>query len=147
MTKTGKKRAVDPVIATLILIVVAVVAGIAVYGFIDTFISAATLQTQAPSSIMIDTASLSTTQLINITVRNIGQINADLVSTVYILKASDLSLEATATVTWNTDPLPPTGLTGISSSVSLSSTISSGRHVIKVVTSDGASAAIVVEAS
>jgi flagellin-like protein len=142
--KTGKKRAISPVIATLILIVVAVVAGVAVYGFVTGFIAQTTSQSQAPSSIVIDAASLNSgTDSGSVVVRNIGQESTTVVA-VYVLSASDQSLVDTATMSSTSINA------GQTASISLSglSNISSNTwYIVKVVTSDGSSATIKVKAS
>jgi len=51
MTKFGKKKkAISPIIATLILIVITVIAGIALYGFVSGYMSTITPTSSAPPS-------------------------------------------------------------------------------------------------
>ena len=128
-----KFRGIDPVIATLILIIIAVVAGVAVYGLV-TGLVAQTVTQQSPGSIVIDAASVDTNGNGTVVVRNVGIQDTEVVA-VYILDATDLSLLGSDT--------------GLSQSVSAGGTASfnyntnaspsSGEWVIvKVVTRDGA---------
>ena len=160
MIKTGKKRAISPVIATLILIVVAVVAGVAVYGFVTGFIAQTTSQSQAPGSIVIDAASIDVNagaDKVQVVVRNVGVENATMVDTVYILDAGDQSLKyALDTFTWDPAAATSTGITpgGIATATKSGSDfidapdVTAGNwYIIKVITSDGSSATIKVKAS
>jgi len=52
MTKFGKKnKAISPIIATLILIVITVVAGVVLYGFVSSYMSTITPTSSAPPSL------------------------------------------------------------------------------------------------
>ena len=139
-------RAISPVVATLILIIVAVVAGVAVYGFVTGFIAQTTSQSQSPSSIVIDAAIVDDdagTYTVNATVRNIGQ-ESTTVTAVYVLDAGDLSLIGSDTsVSVSINP-------GNAVTVNANPTLPDldGQWVIvKVVTDDGSSATLKVKGS
>jgi flagellin-like protein len=160
MTKTGKKRAISPVIATLILIVVAVVAGVAVYGFVTGFIAQTTSQSQAPSSIVIDAALIDVedgNDQVQVVIRNVGAENAKMVDTIYILDAGDQSLKYSLSgFMWNPAAATSTGITPGGTATATKSgsdfidspTVTAGNwYIIKVITADGSSATIKVKAS
>jgi flagellin-like protein len=92
MTKMvkGKKKAISPIIATLILIVIAVVAGVMLYGFVTGFMAKTTTATGAISTLAIDSAGISvsaTTYQANISVTNTGNMPVT-VTTVNLLNAT-----------------------------------------------------------
>ena len=141
-----RRRAISPVIATPILIVIAVVAAVAVYGFIQGFIAQTTSQTQAPSSIVIDAAVLSSADGSGtVVVRNVGQVSAT-VNAVYILKASDMSFVGVDTSSSVSVTVTAGSVTSISYNTSTSVT-SGSWYILKVVTEDGSSATIKVRAT
>ena len=130
------RRAISPIVATLILIVIAVVAAVAVFGFIQGFVAQTTTNSQAPSSIVIDAASVSgTDKKVTVVVRNVGSTDATVVG-IYVLNPSDLSLEASGTA----DTTVTAGKATVVTNTSLSGSITSGYVIVKVVTADGSSA-------
>ena len=117
-------RAISPVIATLLLIIVAVVAGVAVYSYVTEFIAQTTSQSQSPSSIVIDAAGSN-----KLIVRNIGDRQAHVIA-VYVLDA-DGALVRSQSVDVTVDPGDVETISGLNLS---------GGSIVKVVTDDGGSA-------
>lgn len=143
--RKARRRAISPIIATLILIVIAVVAAVAVFGFIQGFIAQTTTNAQAPSSIVIDAASVSTSSGVTVVVRNVGLTDTTITG-VYVLNPTDLSLygSASASTTLSANSIT----TVVAASVTWSATPSAGAFVIvKVVTADGSSATYKVKVS
>ena len=139
-----KIRAISPVVATLILIIVAVVAGVAVYGFITGFIAQTTSQSQSPSSIVIDAAKIDTTNdNVILTVRNVGPETTTIIA-VYILSSTDMSLVDNATIT--ATQISSGGVAQITGT-GVTNAQPDTWYIVKVVTSDGASATYKVKAS
>jgi len=59
MRERSRRKAISPIIATLILIVITVVAGVMLYGFVSGFMAKTTSSTGAIAQIAIDSASVS----------------------------------------------------------------------------------------
>ena len=59
MRERSRRKAISPIIATLILIVITVVAGIMLYGFVSGFMAKTTSSTGAVAQIAIDSAGVS----------------------------------------------------------------------------------------
>ena len=139
-----KYRAIDPVVATLILIIVAVVAGVTAYSFVTGFIAQTTTQAQSPSTIIIDGAELDDSDnSATIKVRNIGQKSTS-ISAVYILNASDLSLvdsDLSPTGGSNIDP----GSVAEVTADGLNNIQANNWYIVKVVADDGSSATLKVK--
>ena len=127
-------------IATLILIIIAVVAGVAVYGLVTGLVAQTTTQ-QSPGSIVIDGASvkISGSNNVQVVVRNIG-IRDETVTAVYVLNATDQSLLGAATSDISGSSIPQGRSNLVKATVSLSGVSSGDWVIVKVVTSDGASA-------
>ena len=117
-------RAISPVIATLLLIIVAVVAGVATYSYVTEFIAQTTTQAQAPAQITIDAAGSN-----SIIVRNIGDRQAHVIA-VYVLDAAG-ALVRSQSVDVTVDPGDVETISGLNFS---------GGSIVKVVTDDGGSA-------
>ena len=142
-----KFRAIEPVVATLILIIIAVVAGVSTYGFVTGFIAQTTSQ-KAPGSIVVDAAKVNASgspDTVRVITRNVGQ-GSVTVTAIYVLNANDLTYADS--------------VTGLSGSVSAGGTWDSGTralsgdtltsgnwYIVKVVTDDGSSATTKVRAS
>jgi len=135
------------VIATLILIIIAVVAGVAVYGLVTGLVAQTTTQ-QSPGSIVIDGASvkISGSNNVQVVVRNIG-IRDETVTAVYVLNATDQSLLGAATSDISGSSIPQGRSNLVKATVSLSGVSSGDWVIVKVVTSDGASATYKVQTS
>ncbi len=134
-------------IATLILIIIAVVAGVAVYGLVTGLVAQTTTQ-QSPGSIVIDGASvkISGSDNVQVVVRNIG-IRDETVTAVYVLNATDQSLLGAATSDISGSSIPQGRSNLVKATVSLSGVSSGDWVIVKVVTSDGASATYKVQTS
>ena len=117
-------RAISPVIATLLLIIVAAVAGVAVYSYVTEFIARTTTQARAPAQITIEAAGNGM-----VVVRNIGDRQAHVIA-VYVLDA-DGALIRSQSVDVTVDPGDIETIDGLNLS---------GGSIVKVVTDDGGSA-------
>lgn len=105
MTKSGKKKkAISPIIATLILIVITVIAGIALYGFVSSYMSTITPTNSAPPNVQFiaerytpatNTSSTSNKPLtynsFNFTIQNAGS-TPFTITKAYILNATNNQL-------------------------------------------------------
>ena len=130
-------RGVDPVVATLVLILVAVIVGISAYSFVNALIAQTTSQSRSPSSIIvIDAASIDHLGNVHAIVRNVGLKSTSIVS-VCILNATNQALIGNETnINRKIDPGQCIHL-----QYATYAHVNSGDWVIvKVVTSDGASA-------
>ena len=136
-----KRRAISPIVATLILIVIAVVAAVAVFGFIQGFVAQTTTNSQAPSSIVVDAACVDSST-VKFVVRNVGTTDAK-ITAVYVLAPSDLHLLASST--FSSTPVSSGSVTSFS--VGGLSITASGYVIVKVVTADGSSATYKVKVS
>ena len=121
MTKFGKKnKAISPIIATLILIVITVVAGIALYGFVSGYMSTVTPTSSAPPSLEFisgqytpyyyNTASKTTVRYnsFNYTIQNTGSIPIT-ITKAYLINASNNQLYSVVSL------MPKKGITPLSS--------------------------------
>lgn len=132
------RKAVSPVIAVLLLIVIAVAASILTYVWVTGYIG--TIQQQGGTEqlrekIKIDGVQYDGTTL-TVYVRNIGEVSVT-VDAIYVIKSD-------GTITAQTTGLAQTINTSQVSSMSLSvSSLSSGTYTIKVVTEKGMEATYV----
>ena len=72
MRGRSRRKAISPIIATLILIVITVVAGVMLYGFVSGFMAKTTSSTGAVAQIVIDSASVSSSGSATISLTNTG---------------------------------------------------------------------------
>ena len=85
-----KSKAISPIIATLILIVITVVAGVMLYGFVTGFMAKTSSSTGAISTLAIDAVGISQSAAyyqVNVTVSNTGNTPVT-VTTVNLLNAT-----------------------------------------------------------
>jgi flagellin-like protein len=134
------KKGVSPIIATLLLIVIAVAAAVVTYAFVTGFIGTATSQSTQQGAMSIDTGNVvggvpvggST---ITVYVRNTGT-KAETLTTVYVDNVLMVN-GAPITITLPGAALAP-GATGTVSVASTATNWANGAaHTIKVVASDG----------
>ena len=140
MRERSRRKAISPIIATLILIVITVVAGVMLYGFVSGFMAKTTSSTGAIAQITVDSANVSSTNNdANVVVTNTGTTPVT-ITQVNLLNASTGALIATST-----SILPTTTVNGgqtvtITASFSQSSSLSSIKGttvLVQVVTSTG----------
>ena len=119
MTKFGKKnKAISPIIATLILIVITVVAGIALYGFVSGYMSTITPTSSAPPSYEFITeqytpnATAKNYNSFNYTIQNTGSIPIT-ITKAYLINASNNQLYSVVSL------MPKTGTKTPLSSVTI----------------------------
>ena len=155
MTKFGKKnKAISPIIATLILIVITVVAGIALYGFVSGYMSTITPTSSAPPGYEFITEQytpISITPKIynsfNYTIQNTGSMPIT-ITKAYLINASNnqlysvISLMPTTGVPPTTTPLSsvtiePNQLLVLNVSTLSQSTPPAGSYYVKFITSTG----------
>lgn len=137
MFKKGRKG-VSPVIATLLLIVIAVAAAVVTYSWVMGFIgTTTTTPAQTQARIVVDAVSYdSGGPSLTVYVRNVGTTSVN-VDAVYVYSADGTLVDA--------DTSPSGGSNIEAGSVatvtaSLSAALSSGTYYVKVTTQEGASA-------
>ena len=91
------KKGISPILATLLLIVIAVAAIIVTYAWIVTYMSDTT--SQAGELIVVEDVSFYTAGKINITVRNTGTADSEIVSIYIGTTSSSLVLQASVSTT------------------------------------------------
>lgn len=141
-----KKRGISPIIAELMLVVIAVSAGYFLYGYLQSYMAQMTANTRSPSLITIDAAGLNHDPdqgryYVFIAIRNIGSTPATVVG-IILLDPEGLSLVATAKDFTSTVIDPGSSrLLGTHSIYFDDGIGSSGQsRILKVITSDGSSA-------
>ena len=156
MTKFGKKnKAISPIIATLILIVITVIAGIALYGFVSGYMSTITPTSSAPPSYEFITEQYTPTSAavaynsFNFTIQNTGSTPIT-ITKAYLINASNNQLYSVVSLMPKTG-VPPktTPLSSVTiepnqimvlnvSSTSFSGNIPPpGSYYVKFITSNG----------
>ena len=152
MTKFGKKKkAISPIIATLILIVITVIAGIALYGFVSSYMSTITPTNSAPPNVQFiaekytPTVTSSQKTIIynsfNFTIQNAGS-NPLTITKAYIINASNNQLFSVANITTGLYGHTPGSVTIAPNqimlvNVSTTNTIQPGNYYVKFATSNG----------
>jgi len=92
MTKSGKKKkAISPIIATLILIVITVIAGIALYGFVSSYMSTITPTNSAPPNVQFIAERYTSPSSFNFTIQNAGS-TPFTITKAYIINATNNQL-------------------------------------------------------
>ena len=134
------RKGISPVIATIILVLIAVVAGVLLWLWVSGYSSS--LPSQNPAlyeRIKIEAVNVSsTTKQISIYVRNIGNANVT-ISTIYILKPDGTMIENPSLPNNNPVTIKPGNVQKIT--VTLSQQYQSGyAYVVKVVTTNGVEA-------
>ncbi len=148
----AKIRGLEPVVAAVLLIVVAVIGAVLVYLWFAGFITKSTSQAEqmtASERLKIEAASLTTSPLqARLHIRNLG---GDVVrlAHAYVFRPGSMSAICTGTIT---SPSPPTidagAVQSVTISLSCTTAINSGHdYVIKVVTQKGTEFAVTVTAS
>jgi flagellin-like protein len=140
-----KSKAISPIIATLILIVITVIAGVMLYGFVTGFMAKTTSSTGAIATISIDSAGVSSKGSANVVVTNIGnspvtitQVNL-LDPSTNALIASSKSPSTSSTITIPGGKTVTITASGFTLASSVKSFPSQGTTVlVQVVTSTGA---------
>ena len=140
---TARRKAVSPVIATLLLILIAVAASIIVYVWVTGYVGGATPQStpEIMEKIKIDSVQVFDNGTVAIYVRNIGDVNVN-VGAAYILDPASGTVKASNP---NANTVVNKGEVGI---VRIGNTnLTSGEvYVAKVVTENGVEAATVFRA-
>jgi flagellin-like protein len=141
MRERSRRKAISPIIATLILIVITVVAGVMLYGFVTGFMSKTSSSTGAIAQITVDSASVNGTgSYANVSVTNTGTTPVT-ITAVNVINATTNSLIASST------SLSPTTILG-GQTVTITASFSSNLKpyindtvLVQVVTSTGSYAA------
>jgi flagellin-like protein len=130
------KKGVSPIIATLLLIVIAVAAAVVTYAFVTGFIGTATAQSHLQGTMIIDYGNITSATNIIVYARNTGT-NPEILGTAYV----DNTLIPTATVTYGGVVAPVTlapGAVVIVSITSASAVWDDGiSHLVRIVANDG----------
>ena len=134
------RKGVSPVIATIILVLIAVAAGVLLWLWVSGYSSS--LPSQNPAiyeRIKIDAVNVSsTTKQISIYVRNVGNVNVT-ISSIYILRPDGTMIESPSLPNSNPVTIKPGTVQKIT--VTLSQQYQSGyAYVVKVVTTNGVEA-------
>ncbi|BBE42223.1 archaellin/type IV pilin N-terminal domain-containing protein [Conexivisphaera calida] len=137
----SKAKAISPIIATLILIVITVVAGVALYGFVSGFMAKTTSSTGtfSSASLSIQAASVSATKGFTILVTNTGSTPVT-VTAISLINGSTNSLMCSTTSSIKISPSTTVSITGNSSNCTsgVYPTESGGYVIVQVMTSGGA---------
>ena len=157
MTKFGKKeKAISPIIATLILIVITVIAGIALYGFVTSYMSTITPTNSAPPNVQFiaekyTPATNSSTKVLtlnsfNYTIQNAGS-NPFTITKAYIINATNNQLIYFANIetgkyggTPGSVTIAPNQIMLVNVSINelpLNSPLPSGSYYVRFTTSNG----------
>jgi len=140
MRGRSRRKAISPIIATLILIVITVVAGVMLYGFVSGFMAKTTSSTGAISTLAIDAVGISQSARyyqVNVTVTNTGNTPVT-VTTVNLLNATTGALMYTYTE--SPSVTVPAGKTIVIKAFSKGTILSSlvgNSTIVQVVTSTG----------
>jgi flagellin-like protein len=142
MTKFGKKKkAISPIIATLILIVITVIAGIALYGFVSSYMSTITPTNSAPPNVQFIAEKYTPTNSFNFTILNAGS-NPITITKAYIINASNNQLINVANIETGKYGGTPGSVTIAPNQIMLvnvtaTNTIQPGNYYVKLTTSNG----------
>jgi flagellin-like protein len=125
-------KGISPLIATLLLIAIAVAASVITYSWVMSMIGAQS--TQAQTAVRIDNVDFNTdTETVIVTVRNIGSVSADLVT---------VGVKPTSESSFTTAPISPAQAIPVGTAVDVTATlglnITTGiNYDVKVITSTG----------
>jgi flagellin-like protein len=122
------KKGVSPIIATLLLIVIAVAAAVVTYAFVTGFIGTATSQSNQQGAMVIDTASVNSSGILTY-VRNTGT-KSEILSVAYVDNVAQ-----TVTFGWANATIAPNQV--ITAYITGSNWADSVAHQVKIVASDG----------
>ncbi|MFP3263900.1 MAG: archaellin/type IV pilin N-terminal domain-containing protein [Nitrososphaeria archaeon] len=140
MRGRSRRKAISPIIATLILIVITVVAGVMLYGFVTGFMAKTSSSTGAISTLAIDAVGISqsaTTWQVNVTVTNTGNTPVT-ITQVNLLNATTGALMYSYTE--STPITVPAGKTMVINAFSpgtISSSLVGNPTIVQVITSTG----------
>ena len=139
MRERSRRKAISPIIATLILIVITVVAGVMLYGFVSGFMAKTTSSTGAISTLAIDAVGISQSAQyyqVNVTVTNTGNTPVT-VATVNLLNATTGALMYSYTE--STPFTVPAGKTIVINAFkrTIPSSLVGNPTIVQVVTSTG----------
>lgn len=123
------KKGVSPIIATLLLIVIAVAAAVVTYAFVTGFIGTATSQSNQQGAMSIDTGSVTNASIV-VYVRNTGT-KAENLTTVYV----DNVLIPSGVTFGANNPLAPGMTTTVT--ITASGYADGIAHTVKVMAADG----------
>ncbi|MFP3130798.1 MAG: archaellin/type IV pilin N-terminal domain-containing protein [Nitrososphaeria archaeon] len=151
MTKSGKKnKAISPIIATLILIVITVIAGIALYGFVSSYMSTITPTNSEPPNAQFiaekyTPTTITNTEIIynsfNYTIQNAGSTPLT-ITKAYIINATNNQLISVANIETGKYGGTPGSVTIAPNqimlvNVSTTNTLPSGSYYVRFATSNG----------
>jgi archaeal type IV pilus assembly protein PilA len=149
-----ERRAISPIIATLLLILIAIAAGVVVYAYVIGFVGNSTTNSGSAQSTISVTACMSIAAHCNggnyyIIIQNVGSTTLSSASVVQIY-FQDITNPTTSTIACTlavsvapgaSITLPGTASTGCSTTTGSAPTVSAGDSIsIKVVAADGGSA-------
>ena len=135
------RRAISPVIATLLLILIAVAASILVYVWVTGYASSVTgaEATQLQERIKIDAVGITNATNVTVYVRNIGEIEVN-VTDVYIIDSQTSQILGRTHLTGNSGVIAPGSVLSVVVD-NLSPAMSTGKtYIAKAVTANGVEA-------
>jgi flagellin-like protein len=134
------RKAVSPVVATVILVLISVVAGVMLWLWVSGFTSAATAQQPALyERIKIEAVRITNDNRVNATVRNVGSVTVN-ITDIYVLNASGVVVASGIS---NSTPSPPNIDPGSVAFIASNAVTSPSRgysYTVKVVTKNGVEA-------
>jgi hypothetical protein len=143
-----KTRGIEPIIAAVLLIVVAVIGAVLVYLWFAGYITRATSQAEqisASEKLKIEAASLTTTGSVTLHVRNLGSDTARIVH-IYILKAGSITPVCSQSLS-SPVVINPGSVESFTRTVSPCTLDAGFDYVVKIVTQRGTEFAVTVTAA
>jgi flagellin-like protein len=126
------KKGVSPIIATLLLIVIAVAAAVVTYAFVSGFIGTATAQSNQQGTMAIDTAAINSNTSITAYLRNTGT-KTEVLGTVYV----DNQLQTATFNGTSTYSLAPGTVVTVAITGTGTTWQNGVQHVVNIVANDG----------
>jgi len=150
MSYRAQLKAVSPIIATLLLIFIAIVAALITYAWVTGYIGIATTGVQITPQDRIVIASAKITGksnmiIINVTVQNIGQTSVSVTGVFLYNATTNAEIGSAIGSALQTTTIPSGGIVRVNATIS--GTVKSGSsYIVKVITANGGEASYVAVA-
>ncbi len=143
-------RAVSPIIATLLLIFIAIVAALITYAWVTGYIGIATsgLQLTPQDRIVIASAKITSKSnmiIVNVTVQNIGQTNISVTGVFLYNATTNSEIGSAIGSSLQTTSIPPGGIAKVNATISGTVKLGSS-YIVKIITANGGEASYVAVA-
>ncbi len=143
-------RAVSPIIATLLLIFIAIVAALITYAWVTGYIGIATsgLQLTPQDRIVIASAKITNKTnmiIVNVTVQNIGQTNISVTGVFLYNATTNSEIGSAIGSSLQTTSIPPGGIAKVNATISGTVKLGSS-YIVKIITANGGEASYVAVA-